>query len=240
MDTSLVCLSQPSAETDCQTAEQLIAYIARVSNKKNQKNHDTAEKLVKYLIKEDHWSPLEMVNMTIEINTTRDIARQILRHRSFSFQEFSQRYAVVDVDQFVFREARLQDKENRQNSVIATDPALQQEWNRQQENVLEAVMKAYTWALENDIAKEQARAVLPEGMTPSIMYMQGSLRSWLHYSLLRMGNGTQLEHSMVANSVWLIMHQHFPSITTIFHKHQRDIQKILSEWEDRKEIFENA
>lgn len=240
MYSSLVCLSQPSAETDCHTAEQLIAYIARVSNKKNQSNHATAQKLVTFLINENHWSPLEMVNMTVEIKTTRDIARQILRHRSFSFQEFSQRYAKVDVNDFVFREARLQDKKNRQNSVVANDMELQSEWNKKQQKVLDAVMEAYEWALDKDIAKEQARAVLPEGMTPSLMYMQGSLRSWLHYCLLRMGNGTQLEHCMVANSIWLIIHQHFPSITTIFHEHQREIQQILLEWEEREKNFINA
>lgn len=237
MDTKLVALSQPSADTDCKTAEQLIAYVARVSAPKNQGNMETASKLVGYLIKNDHWSPLEMVNMTVEIKTTRDIARQVLRHRSFSFQEFSQRYTAVNVDDFVYREARLQDTKNRQNSIDVNDANLQREWNMMQKTVALSAKAAYDWAINNGIAKEQARVVLPEGMTRSTMYMQGSIRSWIHYCLLRMGNGTQKEHQMIANSVWIILHQHFPSITTIFHEHQREIQKILLDWENSKEAI---
>lgn len=237
MNTKLVCLSQPSADTDCHTAEQLIAYMARVSNPKNQANHDTAQKLVSYLITENHWSPLEMVHMTTEINTTRDIARQALRHRSFAFQEFSQRYAKVNVDDFILREARLQDKKNRQNSISVEDRELQRQWNEMQNKVIAASIEAYEWALDNGLAKEQARVVLPEGLTPSVMYMAGNLRSWLHYCLLRMGNGTQKEHTMIANSVWLILHQHFPSVTTIFHEHQREIQQLLLQYEEEIEII---
>ena len=237
MKTNLVALSKPSANTDCKTAEQLIAYMARVSNPKNQTNHTTASKLVRYLITENHWSPLEMVNMTIEIKTTRDIARQILRHRSFAFQEFSQRYAKVNVDDFTFREARLQDNKNRQNSISSNDEEMQRQWNTYQKMALDGCLEAYQWALDNGIAKEQARAVLPEGMTPSVMYMQGSLRSWLHYCLLRMGNGTQKEHTMIANEIWLVLHEHFPSITTIFHEHQREIQQLLLANQEEQDLI---
>ena len=179
-----------------------IAYCARVSNPANQDNSETAEKLVRYLIKNKHWSPLEMVSVCIEIETTRDIARQILRHRSFSFQEFSQRYAVADLG-VQFREARLQDTKNRQNSIeikgwSLNEQNLIEEWKRQQEDVLRSVESAYDWALNHGIAKEQARAVLPEGMTMSRMYMNGTLRSWIHYIQLRSANGTQKEHREIA------------------------------------------
>lgn len=174
-----------------------IAYCARVSNPANQNNTDTAEKLVRYLIKHKHWSPLEMVNVCLEIETTRDIARQILRHRSFSFQEFSQRYAVADLG-FEKREARFQDLKNRQNSVECTNPAVQSFWENYQQKVIDTVQNAYQWALDSGIAKEQARAVLPEGMTVSRMYMNGTLRSWVHYIQLRSANGTQQEHRDVA------------------------------------------
>jgi thymidylate synthase (FAD) len=176
-----------------------IAYCARVSNPSNQNNTDTSEKLVRYLIKNQHWSPLEMVSVCLEIETTRDIARQILRHRSFSFQEFSQRYAdpTKDLD-FVTREARLQDTKNRQNSIEVDDNLLQNEWYRAQQRVIYAAQREYAWAIQNGIAKEQARAVLPEGIMGSRLYMNGTMRSWVHYIQLRSANGTQKEHREVA------------------------------------------
>ena len=174
-----------------------VAYAARVSNPANQNNNDTAEKLVRYLIKNQHWSPLEMVNICMEIETTRDIARQILRHRSFSFQEFSQRYAVADLG-FEKKEARMQDLKNRQNSVKTDNLALESWWENYQQRVIESATSAYDWAIANGIAKEQARAVLPEGMTVSRLYMNGTLRSWVHYIQLRSAKGTQEEHRMVA------------------------------------------
>jgi thymidylate synthase (FAD) len=175
----------------------LVAYYARVSNPANQNNTETNEKLVSYLIQHDHWSPLEMVSICLEIETTRDIARQILRHRSFSFQEYSQRYAVADLG-VVYREARMQDTKNRQSSIPTQDPRIQDEWDDVQERVAVASRDAYAWALDNGIAKEQARAVLPEGMTTSRLYMNGTLRSWVHYIQLRSGNGTQKEHREIA------------------------------------------
>ena len=176
-----------------------IAYCARVSNPSNQNNTETSEKLVRYLIKNQHWSPLEMVSVCLEIETTRDIARQILRHRSFSFQEFSQRYAdpTKDLD-FETREARLQDTKNRQNSIEVDDNVLQNEWFRAQQRVIYAAQREYAWAIENGIAKEQARAVLPEGIMGSRLYMNGTMRSWVHYIQLRSANGTQKEHREVA------------------------------------------
>lgn len=176
-----------------------IAYCARVSNPSNQNNTDTSEKLVRYLIKNQHWSPLEMVSVCLEIETTRDIARQILRHRSFSFQEFSQRYAdpTKDLD-FVTREARLQDTKNRQNSIEVDNNLLQNDWYRAQQRVIYAAQREYAWAIENGIAKEQARAVLPEGIMGSRLYMNGTVRSWVHYIQLRSANGTQKEHREVA------------------------------------------
>lgn len=194
-------------------AQDLIAYCARVSNPSNQLNRDTAEKLVGYLIKHKHWSPLEMVNACLEIETTRDIGRQILRHRSFSFQEFSQRYAdpTKDLD-FVTREARLQDENNRQNSVEIDDPKLQEEWDTLQEMVIEDAQSAYRWAISKGIAKEQARAVLPEGLTMSRMYMNGTLRSWVHYIELRSGHGTQKEHMDIARECAVAIAPIFPMI----------------------------
>jgi thymidylate synthase (FAD) len=177
--------------------QDIVAYCARVSNPANQNNTETNEKLIKYLINNNHWSPLEMVSVCLEIETTRDIARQILRHRSFSFQEFSQRYAVADLG-FVTREARLQDTKNRQNSIETDDVVLEDEWEIFQNKVSEAAGEVYNWAIENGIAKEQARAVLPEGLTKSRMYMNGTLRSWVHYIQLRSGNGTQKEHREIA------------------------------------------
>ncbi len=172
-----------------------VAYCARVSNPSNQNNTETSEKLVRYLIKHQHWSPLEMVSVCLEIETTRDIARQILRHRSFSFQEFSQRYAVADLG-WEMKDARLQDTKNRQNSIMTDDQLLANDWYRAQQRVLFAVEREYKWALEKGIAKEQARAVLPEGLTVSRMYMNGTLRSWVHYIQLRSANGTQKEHQI--------------------------------------------
>ena len=194
MDVKLVSHSQG---TDGRNLLEQVAFVARVSNPANQDNNDTAEKLVRYLIKHQHWSPLEMVNVCLEINTTRDIARQILRHRSFSFQEFSQRYAVVD-NEFEYREARLQDQKNRQNSIETEDDYIKERWEEEQASVMLRVKEAYDWAIKNGIAKEQARVVLPEGMTPSRLYMNGTLRSWVHYIQLRSANGTQKEHQEIA------------------------------------------
>lgn len=177
---------------------QQVAYAARVSNPTNQNNNETAEKLVRYLIKHQHWSPLEMVSVCLEIETTRDIARQILRHRSFSFQEFSQRYADASQLGFEVREARLQDTKNRQNSIVTDDEYLKERWEEEQLKVIHQAKEAYKWALDNGVAKEQARSVLPEGITGSRMYMNGTLRSWVHYIQLRSGNGTQKEHREVA------------------------------------------
>ena len=202
MDVKLVSYSQPTVEfrdlglTD---AQELIAYCARVSNPSNQLNSETSEKLIRYLVRHAHWSPLEMVSACVEITTTRDIARQILRHRSFSFQEFSQRYADPTKDlNFVTREARLQDPKNRQNSVDVEDQHLQNEWFRAQQRVIYAAQREYEWAIKNGIAKEQARAVLPEGLIESRLYMNGTLRSWIHFIELRSANGTQKEHQLVA------------------------------------------
>ena len=209
-EVNLIALSKPSAITDCNTAGDLIAYTARVSNPANQSNTQTAPKLLRYLIKENHWSPLEMVHMTMEIKTTRDIARQILRHRSFSFQEFSQRYAVAPG--FENREARLQDTKNRQNSVETDDRNLNEWWSMQQKHVQNTAELAYNEALDKGIAKEQARALLPEGLTQSTLYMAGSLRSWVHYCELRRGHGTQKEHMEVADKCWEIIGIHFPDV----------------------------
>ena len=202
MDVKLVSYSQPTDEfrnLGIDDAQELIAYCARVSNPSNQFNSETSEKLIRYLVKHAHWSPLEMVSACVEITTTRDIARQILRHRSFSFQEFSQRYADPTKDlKFVTREARLQDPKNRQNSVEVEDQLLQNEWYRAQQRVIYAAQREYEWAIANGIAKEQARAVLPEGLIESRLYMNGTLRSWIHFIELRSGNGTQKEHQLVA------------------------------------------
>jgi thymidylate synthase (FAD) len=203
-------------------ADELIAYVARVSNPSNQMNTETAPKLLRYLAKHKHWSPFEMVNIVMEIETTRDIARQILRHRSFSFQEFSQRYADPTQDLgFEVRETRLQDTKNRQNSIelsaAESESAayLINDWEALQLQVTEAAKEAYSWAIKNGIAKEQARSVLPEGLTISRMYMNGTLRSWIHYCELRMANGTQKEHQLVAKSAWEEILKEFPSLNTI-------------------------
>ncbi len=196
------------------TAEELIAYCARVSNPANQDNPDS-ERLLKYLVKNKHWSPFEMVHIVMEINTTRDIARQILRHRSFSFQEFSQRYAAVQ-EMSEPRETRMQDTKNRQNSVVNDEAmALNNEWQNLQLEVMDRVNDIYDWAIKNGIAKEVARSVLPEGLTMSRMYMSGSLRSWIHYCELRMGNGTQKEHRLIATQCWNVIIEQFPSLKNV-------------------------
>ena len=220
MHVKLLSYSQPTEEfasMGIDDAQELIAYCARVSNPSNQLNTDTSEKLIRYLVKHQHWSPLEMVSACIEITTTRDIARQILRHRSFSFQEFSQRYADPTKDlNFVLRDARKQDTKNRQNSIeldIQNDDAdrfLAYQWEQMQNKVIETAQNAYTWAIEKGIAKEQARAVLPEGLTESRLYMNGTLRSWIHFIELRSANGTQKEHQEVAIACAEVIAEIFP------------------------------
>ena len=204
MNVKLLSYSQPTDEfksMGLDDAQELIAYCARVSNPSNQLNTDTSEKLIRYLVKHQHWSPLEMVSACLEITTTRDIARQILRHRSFSFQEFSQRYADPTKDlNFVLREARLQDPKNRQNSISTENLALQAWWETRQKRVIDEARNAYEWAITNGIAKEQARAVLPEGLIESRLYMNGTLRSWIHFIELRSANGTQKEHQEIARA----------------------------------------
>jgi thymidylate synthase (FAD) len=202
MNVKLVSYSQPTEEfagEGIDDVQELIAFCARVSNPTNQFNTETSEKLIGYLVKHAHWSPLEMVSACVEIETTRDIARQILRHRSFSFQEFSQRYAdpTKDLD-FEIREARLQDQKNRQNSVETEDRELKRLWAEKQQDIIRLVKETYSWAIANGIAKEQARAILPEGNTVSRLYMNGTLRSWIHFIELRSANGTQKEHQLVA------------------------------------------
>jgi len=212
---NIVALTQPLKQPPAvpMSVDEFIAYVARVSNPSNQHNMTTANKLLKYLAKHKHWSPFEMVHIVMEINTTRDIARQILRHRSFTFQEFSQRYADPTGDLgFSHRAARLQDSKNRQNSVEVNDPELQRAWDNKQAKVTGSAMEAYTWAINNGIAKEQARAVLPEGLTNSRMYMAGSLRSWIHYCQLRMGVETQKEHREIATDAWYQITSKFPSL----------------------------
>jgi thymidylate synthase (FAD) len=212
---SLISYTRPSLDLKLQgieNAQELVAYCARVSNPANQTNTDTSEKLIRYLIKHRHWSPLEMVSACLEIETTRDIARQILRHRSFSFQEFSQRYAVADLG-FEYKEARLQDTKNRQNSIEVDDFELISAWANKQQDIAIATSEAYRWALDNGIAKEQARAVLPEGITTSRLYMQGTLRSWLHYIELRSGPETQKEHREVAEACAHALESIFPMVT---------------------------
>ena len=210
MKIELISYSQPESYF-AENMTELVAFCARVSNPSNQSNKDTSEKLIRYLVKNQHWSPLEMVSMCLEIETTRDIARQILRHRSFSFQEFSQRYAdpTQELD-FVTREARLQDTKNRQNSIEVDDQLLQNEWYRAQQRVIYAAKREYEWAIANGIAKEQARAVLPEGLTVSRLYMNGTLRSWVHYIQLRSENGTQKEHREIALKCAEVIAKVFP------------------------------
>ena len=223
MAVRLVSYSQPTADfvdKEIENAQDLIAFCARVSNPSNQMNTETSEKLLKYLAKHQHWSPFEMVNAWLEIDTTRDIAHQIVRHRSFSFQEFSQRYANPEEmgDMFVHREARYQDKKNRQNSVELDennleDVRLAMVWNSYQNKVIQEAKEAYKWAIENGIAKEQARVVLPEGLTKTRLYMNGTLRSWVHYIELRGGHGTQKEHMEIAQACAKVISLIFPSVT---------------------------
>lgn len=223
MHAKLISHSQPShrihagelAPTGLDNIQDLIAYAARVSNPANQANRETTPRLLNYLIKHKHWSPFEMASACIEIETTRDIARQILRHRSFSFQEFSQRYADVrDLgDNFVLREARLQDTKNRQNSVETDNVELIHAWDDMQQKVIDAATEAYNWAIENGIAKEQARAVLPEGNTKSRLYVNGTIRSWIHFIELRSSNGTQKEHMEVARAVGEAIAKIYPAVT---------------------------
>ena len=211
MSVKLIGVTAPYAGHN--SAEDMIVYMARVSNPSNQSMTRGDEKLIRYLIKNQHWSPFEMVNVVMEINTTRDIARQILRHRSFAFQEFSQRYADPTKDLgFELREARLQDTNNRQNSIETDNKELQDKWNLMQQTLINNAEHAYNWAIDNGIAKEQARAVLPEGNTQSRMYMNGTLRSWIHYCELRRSNGTQKEHMEVANDCWKIIAEKFPNV----------------------------
>lgn len=219
MNVKLVSYSQPSEEFKTEginDAQELIAFCARVSNPSNQMNKETSEKLIKYLIKHAHWSPLEMVSACLEIDTTRDIAHQIVRHRSFSFQEFSQRYANPKEfgEMFVLREARLQDQNNRQNSVelgtTQQEMNLINDWESQQQKVIDAAKEAYDWAIQNGIAKEQARSVLPEGCTKTRLYMNGTLRSWVHYIELRGANGTQKEHMDIAHACAKVIAKIFP------------------------------
>lgn len=219
MKVKLVSYSQPSKEFQemgIGNAQDLIAFCARVSNPSNQLNAETSEKLIKYLINHSHWSPLEMVTACLEIETTRDIARQILRHRSFSFQEFSQRYAdpTKDLD-FVVRETRLQDKKNRQNSIKSENKHLNIEWEKRQKQIIDSAIENYKWAVDNGIAKEQARAVLPEGNTISRLYMNGTLRSWIHYIQLRASHGTQKEHTEIAKACAEVISKIFPMTNSL-------------------------
>lgn len=211
MNVKLIGITAPS--NDHKSAEDLIVYMARVSNPSNQNTTQGNDKLIRYLIKNQHWSPFEMVSIVMEINTTRDIARQILRHRSFSFQEFSQRYADPTKDlSFEVREARLQDNKNRQNSIETDDRELKREWLEMQQRIIRTALDSYEWAITNGIAKEQARSILPEGNTNSKLYMNGTLRSWIHYCQLRMENGTQKEHMEVAKACWEIIEAQFPNV----------------------------
>lgn len=218
MKVKLISYSQPTENLKVEgltNAQELIAFCARVSNPTNQMNMSTSDKLIRYLVKHKHWSPLEMVSLCLEIETTRDIARQILRHRSFSFQEFSQRYADPTQHlEFVIREARLQDDKNRQNSIKLSDEtsakSLQNAWGVKQQAMIDLAKETYTWAIQQGIAKEQARAVLPEGLTMSRLYMNGTLRSWVHYLELRSGHGTQQEHMDIALACASVITKVFP------------------------------
>ena len=220
MNVKLVSYSKPSdefLEEGLENVQDLIAFCAKVSNPTAQINKETSERLIKYLIKHQHWSPLEMVNAVLEINTTRDIAHQIVRHRSFAFQEFSQRYANPEEqgDMFEYSEARLQDPKNRQNSVEVEDAKLQQEWDWAQRRIAVLAKKEYDWAIKKGIAKEQARKVLPEGLTKTRLYMNGTLRSWVHYIELRGANGTQKEHMDIAHECAKIIAEIFPLMKTL-------------------------
>jgi len=217
---SIVSHSTQQQDNEPQSIIRQVAFVARVSNPSNQQNHETDERLIKYLLKNNHWSPFEMVSICLEIQTTRDISRQILRHRSFSFQEFSQRYAKVEENKFTVREARLQDTKNRQNSIplgknLPESEELMLWWNTEQEKIYNNAINLYKEAIERGIAKEQARCILPEGNTITTLYMSGTLRSWIHYIMLRSGNGTQLEHRDVALKCMLEIEKIFPLIKDI-------------------------
>jgi len=215
----LISYSKAPEELGLDDCQELIAYCARVSNPANQMNSETSEKLIKYLIKHAHWSPLEMVSACLEINTTRDIAHQIVRHRSFAFQEFSQRYANPDEqgDMFEYSEARLQDEKNRQNSIDVDDEKLQLDWLHAQMRIAHLAKKEYDWAIKKGIAKEQARKVLPEGITKTRLYMNGTLRSWIHYIELRGANGTQKEHMDIAHACAKVISEIFPLAKDLNH-----------------------
>jgi thymidylate synthase (FAD) len=220
MKVKLVSYSKPASEYEAEgidDVQELIAFCARVSNPTAQINTETSEKLIRYLIKHQHWSPLEMVSACLEIKTTRDIAHQIVRHRSFSFQEFSQRYADPDLqgELFEYSEARLQDTKNRQNSIEVDDAVLQANWNKRQKAVADIAKETYDWAIGNGIAKEQARKVLPEGITTTTLYMNGTLRSWFHYIELRGANGTQKEHMEIAHECAKVIAEIFPLAKTL-------------------------
>lgn len=207
----IVAYTQPTAAT--LNPGQFVAFVARVSNPANQMSHESAPRLLRYLVRNRHWSPFEMAHVVMEITTTRDIARQILRHRSFSFQEFSQRYADPTIDLgFAPREARLQDHANRQNSTATADEPTRLQWSQMQADIIGMVSEYYRQAIGMGIAKEQARAILPEGLTVSRLYMAGSLRSWMHYCELRTGNGTQAEHQAVAADAWEKLVDLYPDI----------------------------
>jgi thymidylate synthase (FAD) len=212
MSVKLISHSTAPKDSELDNVQDLIAYCAKVSNPNNQINKETSEKLIKFLIKHNHWSPLEMVSVCLEIETTRDIAHQIVRHRSFAFQEFSQRYANPEEmgDQFVTRECRLQDTKNRQNSIDTENMELIVSWDEKQQEVIDKAKEVYDWAIENGIAKEQARVVLPEGCTKTRLYMNGSVRSWVHYIELRGANGTQKEHMEIAHACAKVIAEIFP------------------------------
>lgn len=221
MKVNLISYTQPAGlleDTLIKTPTDLVSYCARVSNPSNQMNSETSEKLIKYLIEHRHWSPLEMVDVTMEIQTTREVARQMLRHSTFKFQEFSQRYSEVSVlgEMFEIAETRLQDTKNRQNSIVSNDEELKDQWESYQREVIDSAKEAYTWALEQGIAKEIARKVLPEGLTKSRMYMKGSLRSWIHYLEVRgEDSGTQKEHTLVAQEIAKVIAKIFPIISEL-------------------------
>jgi thymidylate synthase (FAD) len=216
MNVKLIAYTQNENEIFFSTGMDIMAYCARVSNPSNQNNSETAEKLLNYCIKNKHWSVFEMSNVVLEINTTRDIARQILRHRSFHFQEFSQRYADPNELGFKTREFRLQDTKNRQNSIeVDEDNEMTRAWKMKQDQLIHETKLAYKWAIENGVAKEQARSVLPEGLTMSRMYMNGTVRDWIHYCQLRMGNGTQKEHREIAKECWVILCDLYPFLENV-------------------------
>jgi len=234
MSVRLIAITQPVIE-DCANSGDLIAYCARVSNPSNQANTETAPRLLSYLARNEHWSPFEMASMTLEIVTTRDIARQILRHRSFSFQEFSQRYAVA-TDPPVYRAARMQDAKNRQNSIATDDASVQADWRHDQQKVANFSAIAYGLALRAGIAKEVARAVLPEGMTSSTLYMAGTIRSWLHYVQLRTQDGTQLEHRRIAEACGDILFTRFPALRQVMTQAALDAEELEGLREEVKQL----